>query len=611
MKELIRKKIRYRKISTKMTVSFLAACIFPLVIAAVVVYTYSARQLHLSALEFAEVFTSQIIENLDSRYNEFDRTTKSILYDSDILNALTGSEDESISGRAEKNFQVRRLLMKVKTLQPDLCNVMFFMNSGDTITFNDYGLSVDEKTLAKEDWLSGILSSGETLKFSELHEQDYLIGRKKTLVVTISRKIYDYHHNYLGILLMDLEADRLLVLSDAFSGSRNSYNIRINVSSLNGLPVYDSDLAAGLKNMEAVIAEAGRMIPEQAGRDYIVYTQQTEKTSLTVNVVIPRGQLLMRIGAVRTMTVAALAIGVLLVLLISALLGRSLSRPMQAIRTQMSEAEQGNYQALVYSTDTEEMGELIDSYNHMIARIEELIEDVYLAQIKQKNAQFVALQTQINPHMLYNTLEAIRMKAMMRGADDVAEMIKILSKMFKSVLNQNGSHTIADELDYARTYLQIQNIRKQDMFSLTVDVPRELYEVPVIPVIIQPVIENSIRHGFRGFSHPLHIRVAGMRDGEGAIHLLVSDDGRGMSAEEIRKKNEELLQGGFSREFLDPGATEEGSADGHGIGLENIRDRLKLYYGEKACVRFSLTGEGCLQVELCIPEKARGERTDV
>ncbi len=268
----------------------------------------------------------------------------------------------------------------------------------------------------------------------------------------------------------------------------------------------------------------------------------------------------------------------------------------------MLEAERGNYQVISFRGGTEETEELIESYNHMIRQINDLIHDVYLAQIEQKNAQYTALQTQINPHMLYNTLEAIRMNAMMSGADETAEMIKILSKMFRSVLSQDiERHTLGDELEYAGTYLQIQNIRKQDMFSLETEIPPELPAQPVIPVILQPLIENSIRHGFRGYQHPLHIRIKGERTEEGGIRLTVSDDGKGMTEAEIEERNRELAAGEAAGSLPSPDPRGD---DGHGIGLENIRDRLRLYYGEKAGVRFVKTEGGC-GVELYIPGGAR------
>lgn len=590
----IRGRFGIRRLRTRLALGYMAACFVPLAMMTAVIYAYAAGQLHQSAMEFAEIYTSQLTESLDAQYDEYDRITKSILYDQALLEALTGSARDTVSGKAELKYQIRRLLMKVKTLQPRLNNVMFLTAEGEVITYNDHNLVAAEEGVRESEWAGRILGSEETLMFSEAHPQDYLIGNTDTRVVTVSRKIYDYNSRYLGVLLMDQKPEDLIVLGSAFEGRGNRYRIRINISNAGGLGVYDS--AAGE-------AADGLPEPESTDRDNIVYTRESRKTRMEIQVLIPRGRLLMRVSLVRGAVAAGFLGSVLLMLATALLISRSINRPIRVIRTRMAEAEQGNYQEIRYRSSTEELMELIGSYNHMILRIRRLIQDVYMAQIKQKNAEYAALQTQINPHMLYNTLEAIRMNALMSGADGTAEEIKTLSRLFRSVLKRDRqAHTLADELEYARTYLQIQNIRKQDMFLLETEVPEELLGVAVIPVILQPLIENSIRHGFRGYRQPLHILIRGERSGAGGILLSVTDDGKGMTEEEVLRRNAKLLTPADAQ-GLPEGEEEPPADDGHGIGLENIRDRLRLYYGPEAYVKFSLDPEGRMRVGMLIPRK--------
>lgn len=596
--ERLRSRFGFRRLGTRLVLGYMAACFIPLAVMTTVIYGYAAEQLHQSALEFAEIYTSQIMDGLDAQYDEYDRITKSILYDQQLLEALTDSARDTVSGKAELKYQIRRLLMKVKTLQPRLCNVLFLTADGEAVVYNDHNLLAEEERILGTEWAERILNSEETLMFSEAHAQDYLIGNPETRVVTVSRKIFDYNSRYLGVLMMDLYPRDLINLGEAFEGGSSRYRVRINISSTNGLGIYDSESAAG-ENAADWNPDA-----ESLRRDHLIYTRETRKTNMVIRVVIPRGQLLMRISLVRTAVIAGFLGSLVLMLGLSVLMSRSINRPIQTIRRQMTEAERGNYQEITLQTGTEELTELIGSYNHMILRIQRLIQDVYLAQIKQKNAEYTALQTQINPHMLYNTLEAIRMNAVMNGADETAEEIKTLSRLFRSVLQQNGqAHTLADEVEYARTYLQIQNIRKRDMFVLSTEIPEEMLKEPVIPVILQPLIENAIRHGFRGYRYPLHIRIRGERTETGDLLLSVTDDGRGMTDEEILRQNAKLEA---SPEDLREKEREhpeqpESPDDGHGIGLENIRDRLRLYYSRAAWIRFLRDPEGMLRVEMLIP----------
>ena len=178
----------------------------------------------------------------------------------------------------------------------------------------------------------------------------------------------------------------------------------------------------------------------------------------------------------------------------------------------------------------------------MVTKIKNLIEEVYVGEIKQKNAKLLALQTQINPHMLYNTLESIRMKALRSGADEVAEMVKLLAKMFRAALSeQTQSHKIRDEIEYAQAYIRLQNLRFRDMFFLQVEVEEQVQDSRVISMILQPVIENSIEHGFKGRRVPLHIVLTGRLKENGTIMLQICDDGKGISSEKTKEVNLSLI----------------------------------------------------------------------
>src|SRR5690606_19134987 len=153
------------------------------------------------------------------------------------------------------------------------------------------------------------------------------------------------------------------------------------------------------------------------------------------------------------------------------------TRPIKALRKSMKQAELGQYLPIEKKQDHDEIGSLINSYNKMIVTIRTLIEDVYIAEIKQRRAKFIALQNQINPHMLYNTLESIRMKALMKDDDETAGMIKILARMFRLALDkEERQHSIKDELDYTFNYVQLQNMRFDNKFVLHIKISEEIQQ---------------------------------------------------------------------------------------------------------------------------------------
>lgn len=189
------------------------------------------------------------------------------------------------------------------------------------------------------------------------------------------------------------------------------------------------------------------------------------------------------------------------------------------------------------------------------------------------------------------------MKALRSGADEVAEMVKLLAKMFRAALSeQTQSHKIRDEIEYAQAYIRLQNLRFRDMFFLQVEVEEQVQDSRVISMILQPVIENSIEHGFKGRRVPLHIVLTGRLKENGTIMLQICDDGKGISSEKTKEVNRRLEENVCRQ----PELVEEQEEGRTSIGLRNIAERIKLQYGDAYYLRLFAREEGA-GVEICIP----------
>ena len=299
---------------------------------------------------------------------------------------------------------------------------------------------------------------------------------------------------------------------------------------------------------------------------------------------------------------------VLLSLLCAALFSRSFTRPIARLREAMVQAENGRYMPVEGSFSRDEFGDLIRQYNRMAERIEYLISQIYQKDLQKKDAQLTALQTQINPHMMFNTLESIRMKALIAGNRDVAEMTSLLGKMFRMTLeNVNERHTVKNELDYVRSFLRLQNLRFRTENTLTAEVPEELLEVPCMVILFQPLVENSLSHGAAGPDSPLYIRIRGERlPDSDLIRFRVTDDGTGMDPDrlmQISDRLESIRQGNISMQS----ASEAGRQH---IGLENIAKRLQLQYGSEAYLKVVHSNETGTEIELCIRDLSGAEKAE-
>ncbi len=213
-----------------------------------------------------------------------------------------------------------------------------------------------------------------------------------------------------------------------------------------------------------------------------------------------------------------------------------------------------------------------------ISDLDYLINKIYSIKLRQKEAELNSLQSQINPHFLYNTLESIRGAALYHGIHDIAAMSKALSLLFRYSISERVLVSIKEEMQHLENYLSIQNFRYENKFELLYSIPPELMNYKILKLTLQPLIENSIKHGLE------------MKLGKGIVKLEIlaldnnikihiSDDGLGIPPRKVEELNR-LLN---NDKYL-PGS--EGDSSGTGIGVKNVNSRIKLYFGEQYGLKF-------------------------
>ncbi len=223
-----------------------------------------------------------------------------------------------------------------------------------------------------------------------------------------------------------------------------------------------------------------------------------------------------------------------------------------------------------------------------------LINKVYDIRLKQKEAELNSLQNQINPHFLYNTLESIRGAALYNGIHEIAAMSKALSLLFRYSISEKHLVTIREELGHLENYMSIQNFRYENRFELVYNIPPEFYNYQILKLTLQPLIENSIKHGLemKLGKGVIKIDILGF---EKNIRILVSDNGIGMHSRKIEELNKSLAAGEMNTE-----GREHADNSSAGIGVRNVNSRIKLYFGEQYGLKFKEAYAGTV-VELVLP----------
>ncbi|WP_245773048.1 sensor histidine kinase [Paenibacillus catalpae] len=570
--------IRNMRFQNKLMAGYLLACVIPLLGVSVLIFHKSAEGLEQSSQEFASLYTSQIRTTLNEFIDEYDKVTKSVLVDSEVIHNLGQEKSLSMDELIIQRVAVQRLLMRVTLLKPAIGTAMLISRDNNVYQYTTTTSRVNESMLLSREWYKRLRSSEDTFFITGLHDRSYYEDKGAGAVVTVGRVLFSSDGAYAGMLLIDLDPFTLLQLDPDFILARDKYGISVIISNREQEIVYHSDAASGRLSWEQVLESGEEYIKGDSGDDRIILTGSTTQEKLFIKTEIPRSKLLQKINQIKAMTVIAILMSCLVITIISLGLSYTITRPIKALRRRMKQAETGQYLPIEHVQSNDEIGSLVHSYNKMIITIRTLIEDVYLAEIKQRQAKLIALQNQINPHMLYNTLESIRMKALVKDDEETADMIKILARMFRLTLGKEGRHhSVQHELEYTANYLQLQNIRFDHSFHLHIKVPDEMLRCSIIPLVFQPIVENSINHGFEDYSRPLNIGIEGIWTEEGEILIRITDDGAGISSEKHKELLHLLEEAGSGKHKL----ADTGLPENEGLGLKNIAERIKLHYGDR------------------------------
>lgn len=340
-----------------------------------------------------------------------------------------------------------------------------------------------------------------------------------------------------------------------------------------GNPVMDEDSPLVSPIGEAAFrseVEAGRNHFEYTfdGKDYLInWAKVTFPDNWMIFYFQPRDVLLKDIRYIRWATLIIVCALIPLALILSKWITGLLIRPLHRLQRLMARAGDSDLSVRFSSEYRDEVAQVGERFNTMLKKIELLIQDVTDAEKQKRKSEVKALQAQIDPHFLYNTLNTILWKSESRKQDDVKEMIVSLSQLFRLGLN-NGHDltTVAKEADHVSRYLSLQQQCYEDLFTYEITVEEGLEEQPLLKIMLQPLVENSILHGFQSEDYTGRIVIRVYRKGT-FIVCRVEDNGKG-----------------FDKETVEAGLASMGGQENGGYALRNVHTRLRLHYGDKAAM---------------------------
>lgn len=413
-------------------------------------------------------------------------------------------------------------------------------------------------------------------------------------VISVARSIMDPDSGeYLGMIVIDCSTDNFAKLWDSSEYSESV----IAVSDKNNkliIPYPEEqtkEIKEHLSTHGETYNEEGELYQTYLGGQtwYIAATRLTYMDGRIYHLV-PIGNALRSVAYTFTLAVTCMLVLGILLVFTSVKISRTITQPMERLISTMESVESGNL-----SLQTEEFhGEmkiLSQKFNHMVKRINAMFTEVKEQEREKHRMEMLALQSQINPHFLYNTLNSIRWLSELQGADKVTQMLDELEKVLRFTAEDTGeSVSVSREVKFIKSYIRILNFRYFERFSFILNVQKEAEPYMVPRFILQPLVENAVLHGFDSNDICATIKID-IHLEKDELLLCVTDDRKGLSAEKIK-------------EILSTEKKSERSLNK--IGVYNVNQRIKLAYGQKYAIKID-SKQGCYtKVTIRIPAQCRG-----
>lgn len=316
-------------------------------------------------------------------------------------------------------------------------------------------------------------------------------------------------------------------------------------------------------------------------KDYFAIYDSSEAFGFKAVGIAPINEILSKVLPLVWYSIIILFIYAVIFLIASYFISYSITKPLTILKTNMAEVEKGNLDISIAYNVKNEIGILIKQFNKMVTRLNELITENYQSKLREselmfleKEAQFNALQQQINPHFLYNTLDSIKWMAYKKGAIEVYDMTVALGEFFRgSITRGKELITIGEEIEHLEKYIYIQKVRFQEKFDVVWEIDDSLKEYKTVKLVLQPIVENAINHGIDSMEQGGLIAIKCFKSEE-MIRLEIHDNGKGIAKEQL----EELVKRIKSSNQPDKKSS---------IGLSNVYKRLMLYFNSHCSFEIS------------------------
>lgn len=567
----------FRKIQSLISMSSVTVTIVAVVLVSVLLVERSAR----TAEENAYMNLGQIIEQVNANLE---------LYVGGMQDVFTVAE-KRIQQSPDLHSDVRLgdQLETILSTREDLVTMALFTQEGELVRNLPLNGMRKNTRLTEQTWFESALQYPSNLQFSPPHIQN-LFKSDYRWVVSMSKLVpyNDGAEEKQGVLVMDFNFRTIDELSQRVSLGKKGYVYIIdNVGNIVYHPQQQL-IYAGLKyeNLEPVLNYSyGSYMDNLDGEKRLITIQTVRPAGWKIVGVAYADEFLTTRQELSQFLYGFLLVAIIIIMAVNIYVSAKISQPIQRLERSVQMVERGDFGTNVYVSGAYEVEQLSKRFNLMLRRIRELMDQIINEQEAKRKSELDVLQSQINPHFLYNTLNSVTRMAELGRNEEVVTTITSLSRFFRISLSK-GDHIIPlrDELEHVRHYLIIQNIRFKNKFRYEIEAEEDILDALTLKLILQPIVENAIHHGIEPSPEPGLIRIRAFREGE-LLNIMISDNGVGMDKERLARLKAGKLH----------------SEGGSGVGVNNVQERIVLYYGKPYGLHYESEPEEGTTVTITLP----------
>ncbi|MEK5478940.1 sensor histidine kinase [Paenibacillus sp. FSL R5-0407] len=535
---------------------------------------------------------------IDNHLDQLITVSKIVANDQDIINAVTYRNSVQEIDYSVELYNQREVASKIKQLDVlgNITNALIIGNNHEYLYY--YGSSpVRGYRFDQQDWFNkAAYMEDKYIRFTNFHPTDYLLNYRNRKTVSVITPIINANQYYSAgrtFLMTDFNLDP--ILSD--KNGQGNMQIAIydgvnpvhfaNNSHLSTLQ--KEDISEGLRKGKKsfIVAKSG-----DHPVSYLVVNETSLVSGWAILGIMPLTEVEELRSTNKTVVIAMVVIACMLVVLLSGLISKSILNPMQSLLQRFNQIASGRRDVSFKESKSKEINLIAETADHMLKNINQLTDEVVEEQRRLATEQLKVLQHQINPHFLNNVLQSIKAMAVCGDTESISKATTLLGKILSySVYNPYELVELKQELSYTENYIILQNIRFNGLIKYSMSCDEQLDHFLVPKLMIQPLVENAIEHGFEDRKEG-HLSIV-VEDAGREIYIAITNDGAAVDSAEVKRINSML-------------SNQDTYKQNQSIGLLNLNQRLKSCYGMQAGVKM-LSREGMnTSIVITIPKRKEG-----